>query len=43
MEFTVMTLMPSPAGRLAACLVEPILSSGGIIDLPPGYLATWPH
>jgi 2,2-dialkylglycine decarboxylase (pyruvate) len=27
------------AGSLAACLVEPILSSGGIIDLPLGYLA----
>lgn len=26
-------------GNLAACLVEPILSSGGIIDLPVGYLA----
>ncbi|MGO1288637.1 MAG: aminotransferase class III-fold pyridoxal phosphate-dependent enzyme, partial [Cellulosimicrobium funkei] len=26
-------------GRLAACLVEPILSSGGIVELPPGYLA----
>jgi len=26
-------------GSLAACLVEPILSSGGIIDLPLGYLA----
>ncbi|WP_043635630.1 aspartate aminotransferase family protein [Nonomuraea candida] len=26
------------AGSLAACLVEPVLSSGGIIDLPPGYL-----
>ncbi|TDD46652.1 aspartate aminotransferase family protein [Nonomuraea terrae] len=26
------------AGSLAACLAEPILSSGGIIDLPPGYL-----
>ncbi len=26
-------------GALAACIVEPILSSGGIIDLPPGYLA----
>ena len=25
-------------GSLAACLVEPILSSGGIIELPPGYL-----
>ncbi|MFI6476582.1 aspartate aminotransferase family protein [Nonomuraea sp. NPDC050663] len=27
------------AGSLAACLVEPILSSGGIIEPPPGYLA----
>jgi 2,2-dialkylglycine decarboxylase (pyruvate) len=26
-------------GALAACLVEPILSSGGIIELPVGYLA----
>lgn len=26
------------AGSLAACLVEPILSSGGIIEPPPGYL-----
>lgn len=26
------------SGRLAACVVEPILSSGGIIELPPGYL-----
>lgn len=26
------------SGSLAACLVEPILSSGGIIDPPPGYL-----
>ncbi|GAB7040082.1 MULTISPECIES: aspartate aminotransferase family protein [Catenuloplanes] len=26
------------AGSLAACLVEPILSSGGIIELPAGYL-----
>lgn len=26
-------------GALAACLVEPILSSGGIIDPPPGYFA----
>lgn len=25
-------------GSLAACIVEPILSSGGIIELPPGYL-----
>jgi 2,2-dialkylglycine decarboxylase (pyruvate) len=26
-------------GSLAACLVEPILSSGGVIELPLGYLA----
>lgn len=26
-------------GSLAACLVEPVLSSGGVVDLPPGYLA----
>ncbi|WP_253013414.1 aspartate aminotransferase family protein [Klenkia sp. PcliD-1-E] len=26
-------------GALAACIVEPILSSGGIIEPPPGYLA----
>src|SRR5690606_23249902 len=27
------------AGSLAACIIEPILSSGGIIELPIGYLA----
>ncbi|MGC7095001.1 aspartate aminotransferase family protein [Amycolatopsis lurida] len=27
------------SGSLAACIVEPILSSGGIIELPEGYLA----
>ena len=26
-------------GALAACLVEPVLSSGGVIDLPLGYLS----
>ena len=26
-------------GSLAACIAEPILSTGGIIELPPGYLA----
>ena len=25
-------------GSLAACIAEPILSSGGVLDLPPGYL-----
>ncbi|OLF14088.1 aspartate aminotransferase family protein [Actinophytocola xinjiangensis] len=27
------------AGSLAACIVEPILSSGGVLEPPPGYLA----
>ncbi|MEF7617004.1 aspartate aminotransferase family protein [Aquincola sp. MAHUQ-54] len=27
------------SGNLAAFIAEPILSSGGLIDLPPGYLA----
>lgn len=27
------------SGGLAAFIVEPILSSGGLLDLPPGYLA----
>ncbi|GAA1948622.1 aspartate aminotransferase family protein [Amycolatopsis minnesotensis] len=27
------------SGSLAACVVEPILSSGGIVELPEGYLA----
>ncbi|MFG1791850.1 aspartate aminotransferase family protein [Nocardia sp. NPDC049149] len=26
-------------GSLAACLVEPILSSGGVVEPPPGYFA----
>ena len=26
-------------GSLACCIIEPILSSGGIIELPEGYLA----
>ncbi|AGL20158.1 aspartate aminotransferase family protein [Actinoplanes sp. N902-109] len=26
-------------GSLAACIIEPILSSGGVLELPPGYLA----
>jgi 2,2-dialkylglycine decarboxylase (pyruvate) len=28
------------SGSLAAFIAEPILSSGGILDLPPGYLGT---
>jgi len=30
-------------GALAACIVEPILSSGGVIELPLGYLAALKH
>lgn len=26
-------------GSLAACIIEPILSSGGVVELPEGYLA----
>jgi 2,2-dialkylglycine decarboxylase (pyruvate) len=33
------TLDRQSTGSLAACIVEPILSSGGIIELPLGYLA----
>jgi 2,2-dialkylglycine decarboxylase (pyruvate) len=27
------------SGSLAACIIEPILSSGGVVELPEGYLA----
>jgi 2,2-dialkylglycine decarboxylase (pyruvate) len=30
-------------GSLAAFIAEPVLSSGGILDLPPGYLAALKH
>ncbi len=30
-------------GSLAACIVEPILSSGGVIEPPPGYFAALAH
>ncbi|MGH3586561.1 MAG: aspartate aminotransferase family protein, partial [Pseudonocardia sp.] len=33
------TVDAQSVGSLAACIVEPVLSTGGIIDLPPGYLA----
>lgn len=32
------TIDRQSAGSLAACLIEPILSSGGIVDPPVGYL-----
>jgi 2,2-dialkylglycine decarboxylase (pyruvate) len=39
LEYGFATVDRQSTGSLAACLIEPILSSGGIIDLPPGYLA----
>ena len=38
LEFGFAMVDQQSTGSLAACLVEPILSSGGIIELPPGYL-----
>ncbi|MFF5077880.1 aspartate aminotransferase family protein [Actinoplanes sp. NPDC000266] len=39
LEFSFEMFDAQSVGSLAACIVEPILSSGGVIDLPPGYLA----
>ncbi|OZM79588.1 aspartate aminotransferase family protein [Pseudonocardia sp. MH-G8] len=39
LEYGFATVDTQSTGSLAACLVEPILSSGGIVELPPGYLA----
>ncbi|MEU4420892.1 aspartate aminotransferase family protein [Actinoplanes sp. NPDC024001] len=39
LEFAFELFDAQSVGSLAACIVEPILSSGGVIDLPPGYLA----
>ena len=38
LEYGFATVDAQSSGSLAACLVEPILSSGGIIEPPPGYL-----
>ncbi len=39
LEYGFASVDQQSTGSLAACLVEPVLSSGGIIDLPLGYLA----
>jgi 2,2-dialkylglycine decarboxylase (pyruvate) len=39
LDFSFQLFDAQSVGSLAACIVEPILSSGGVIDLPPGYLA----
>jgi 2,2-dialkylglycine decarboxylase (pyruvate) len=38
LEYGFATVDAQSSGSLAACLIEPILSSGGIIEPPPGYL-----
>ncbi|MFC4589109.1 aspartate aminotransferase family protein [Sphaerisporangium corydalis] len=39
LDFSFDLIDAQSVGSLAACIVEPILSSGGVLDLPPGYLA----
>lgn len=39
LEYGFASVDAQSTGALAACLVEPILSSGGIVELPIGYLA----
>jgi 2,2-dialkylglycine decarboxylase (pyruvate) len=39
LEFGFSMVDQQSSGSLAACIVEPILSSGGLIELPVGYLA----
>jgi 2,2-dialkylglycine decarboxylase (pyruvate) len=39
LDYGFATLDRQSTGSLAACLVEPIISSGGILELPEGYLA----
>jgi 2,2-dialkylglycine decarboxylase (pyruvate) len=38
LEYGFASVDAQSSGSLAACLIEPILSSGGIIEPPPGYL-----
>jgi 2,2-dialkylglycine decarboxylase (pyruvate) len=39
LEFSFELIDAQSVGSLAACIIEPILSSGGVLDLPLGYLA----
>jgi 2,2-dialkylglycine decarboxylase (pyruvate) len=39
LDFSFDLIDAQSVGSLAACIVEPILSSGGVLDLPLGYLA----
>jgi 2,2-dialkylglycine decarboxylase (pyruvate) len=39
LDFSFDLIDAQSVGALAACIVEPILSSGGVLDLPLGYLA----
>lgn len=39
LDYGIALIDQQSAGSLAACIIEPILSSGGIIELPLGYLA----
>lgn len=39
LDFGFQLIDAQSTGNLAACIVEPILSSGGLIELPIGYLA----
>ena len=38
LDFSFDLIDAQSVGSLAACIAEPILSSGGVLDLPPGYL-----
>jgi 2,2-dialkylglycine decarboxylase (pyruvate) len=39
LEFGFELIDRQSSGALAACIVEPILSSGGVLEPPPGYIA----
>ncbi|GAB3833219.1 aspartate aminotransferase family protein [Kribbella italica] len=43
LDFSFELIDAQSVGSLAACIVEPILSSGGILEPPVGYLAALQH